>query len=64
MFYPQELIINNRLVVHNDPRPDPGFYAGHYAPIDRASCKSAKNDYILLTTGLVEYQADLGRIKK
>lgn len=56
-FYPQEWIINNRLVIHNDPRPDLGFYTGHHAPIGRIPRKLAKNDYILFMAGLAKYRA-------
>ncbi len=55
-YYPLEW--GDNVVVHNDPRPDLGFYTGHLAPRGRIPSKLGVGDYIVFMAGLAEYPED------
>lgn len=62
-YYVCDCFSNNVKAVHNDPRPDLGFYTGHYAPYGRIPKSFGKRlregDILLFMAGLAEYPEDL-----
>ncbi len=54
--------------VHNDPRPDLGFYTGYYMPRGRVPHREPKKlrrgDILLFMAGLAEYPEDTWRIAR
>ncbi len=52
-YYPIEW--GSKVIVHNDPRPDLGFYTGHFAPKGRIPRRLGIGDYVLFIAGLARY---------
>ncbi len=55
-YYPIEW--GSKVIVHNDPRPDLGFYTGHFAPKGRIPRRLGVGDYVLFIAGLARYPED------
>jgi len=66
-YYVKECFKNSQVAIHNDPRPDLGFYTGHYSPRGRIPKSPHKRlsegDIILFMAGLAEYPDDLWKKK-
>ncbi len=62
-YYAKECFKDKQKVIHNDPRPDLGFYTGHYSPKGRIPKSPQKRlgegDIILFMAGLAEYPDNL-----
>lgn len=62
-YYAMECFKKGQKAVHNDPRPDLGFYTGHYSPKGRLPRSPGKRleegDIILFIAGLAKYPSDL-----
>jgi len=62
-YYVKECFKNIQKAIHNDPRPDLGFYTGHYSPKGRIPKSPHKKldegDIILFMAGLAEYPDNL-----
>ena len=62
-YYVKECFKNDQIALHNDPRPDLGFYTGHYSPKGRIPKSSEKQlregDILLFMAGLAEYPEDI-----
>jgi len=62
-YYANECFRNSQKALHNDPRPDLGFYTGHYSPKGRIPKSFNKRlnegDILLFMAGLAEYPDDI-----